>query len=182
MRRLLAVLLTSTVLMLITSCGGSVYDPPDTDRAGDVAFVTELMHRDAALLNLLDVALGRRLDPSVTAATEQLRSDTIARIETSADQLETWGKKVPKTVRDHGFEHSSDGDDIPSLDGMPTGDELQKLGRAPRAEFEAAFVALLRDSVEATRDLAGNHTAEADSVQRLARDAERSCDSALDAL
>jgi Domain of unknown function (DUF305) len=182
MRRLLALLLAGPMVVLVTSCGGSVYDPPDTDRADDVAFVTELMHRDAALLNLLDVALGRRLDPSVTAATEQLRSDTIARIETSADQLETWGKKVPKTVRDHGFEHSSDGDDIPSLDGMPTGDDLQKLGRAPRAEFEGAFVALLRDSVEATRDLAGNRTPDAESVQRLARAAARSCASTLDAL
>jgi Domain of unknown function (DUF305) len=182
-RRLLAVLLLACpVLVLVTACGGSVYDPPDTDRASDVAFVTELMHRDAALLNLLDVALGRRLDPPVTAATEQLRHDAIGRIEASADQLETWGEKVPKTVRDHGFEHSSDGDDIPSLAGMPTGDDLQKLGAVPRARFEAAFVALLRDSVEATRDLADNHTADAESVQRLARDAERSCDSTLDAL
>jgi hypothetical protein len=182
MRRLLALLLAGPMVVLVTSCGGSVYDPPDTDRADDVAFVTELMHRDAALLNLLDVALGRGLDPDVVAATEQLRSDAIARIETSADQLETWGKKVPQTVRDHGFEHSSDGDDIPSLDGMPTGDELQKLGRVPRAEFEAAFVALLRDTVQATRDLAGNRTPDAATVQRLARDAERSCASTLDAL
>ncbi|MFL6002744.1 MAG: hypothetical protein ACJ72P_08040 [Nocardioides sp.] len=183
MRRLLVVLLLACpVLALVTACGGSMYDPPDTDRANDVAFVTELMHRDAALLNLLDVALGRRLDPSVASATEQLRHDAIARIEASAHQLETWGEKVPKTVRDHGFEHSSDGGDIPSLAGMPTGDDLHELGEVPPARFEEAFVALLRDSVEATRDLAGNHTPDAESVQRLARDAERSCDKALDAL
>lgn len=182
MRRLLALLLAGPIVVLATSCGGSVHDPPDTDRADDVAFVTELMHRDAALLNLLDVALGRRIDPSVETATEQLRSDTVTRIEASTDLLQSWGEKLPKTVRDHGFEHSSDGDDIPSLEGMPTGDDLQKLGSVPRGQFEAAFSALLRDSVEATRDLVGSRTPDAESVQRLARDAERSCASTLDAL
>ena len=52
----------------------------------------------------------------------------------------------------------------------------------PRTAFEAAFVALLRDSLEATRDLAGITRQTPESVQTLARDAERSCDSALDAL
>ncbi len=89
---------------------------------------------------------------------------------------------MPRTLRDHAFEHSTDAHDIPSLDGMPTGDDLQRLGGVPRAGFEAAFVALLRPSLEATRDLAGTHVAEAEAVQTLARDAERSCDSALQAL
>jgi hypothetical protein len=182
MRRLLALLLAGPMVALVTSCGGSVYDPPDTDRADDVAFVTELMHRDAALLNLLDVALGRRLDPSLVTATDQLRSATIARLEASADQLERWGEKVPKTVRDHGFEHSSDGDNIPSLDGMPTGDDLQALGRVPQARFETAFVELLGNTLEATRDLAAGLAADAEPVATLARDATRSCDFALGAL
>jgi uncharacterized protein (DUF305 family) len=179
MRLLASVLL----LAVVTACGGSsTEDAPSGDRATDVAFTTELMHRDAALLNLLDVALGRRLDPAVVAATDELRVDANARIETSADQLESWGEKVPKTVRDHSFEHSSDAHDVPSLDGMPTGDDLQELGQVPRAAFEAAFVALLRDSLETTRDLAASHAADARAVQALARDTERSCGSALAAL
>ncbi|MGH3335732.1 MAG: hypothetical protein ACRDOZ_07925 [Nocardioides sp.] len=178
--RLLASLLLFAV---VTACGASsTDDAPSGDRATDIAFVTELMHRDAALLNLLDVALGRRLDPALVAATDQLRVDANARIETTADQLESWSEKVPKTVRDHSFEHSTDAHDIPSLDGMPTSDDLQELGQVPRAEFEAAFVALLRNSLEATRDLAVSHSADADAVATLARDAEKSCDAALQAL
>jgi uncharacterized protein (DUF305 family) len=178
--RLLASLL---LLAVATACGGSsTDDAPSEDRATDIAFVTELMHRDAALLNLLDVALGRRLDPTLVALTDRLRVDANARIENSADQLESWGEKVPRTVRDHSFEHSTDAHDIPSLDGMPTGDDLQQLGQAPRARFESAFVALLRPSLVATRDLAGTHVADAESVQTLARGAERSCGSALDTL
>lgn len=179
MRLLVSLLLFAA----LTACGASSTDDAASgDRASDIAFVTELMHRDAAMLNLLDVALGRRLDPAVVEATDQLRVDANARIETAADQLESWGEKVPKTVRDHSFEHSTDAHDIPSLDGLPTGDELQKLDGVSRAGFEAAFVALLRPSLEATRDLASGHVADAESVATLARDTEGSCDSALQAL
>ncbi len=124
--RLLASLL---LLAVLTACGASSTDgAQEGDRATDVAFLTELMHRDAAMLNLLDVGLGRRLDPAVMTATDQLRVDAIARIETAADQLESWDEEVPRTVRDHGFEHSTDAHDIPSLDGMPTGEDLQRAG------------------------------------------------------
>ena len=178
--RLLASLL---LLAAVTACGASsTDDAPTANRATDLAFVTELMHRDAALLNLLDVGLGRRLDPALVAATDQLRVDAIARIEAASDQLESWGEEVPKTVRDHGFEHSSDAHDIPSLDGMPTGEDLQRLSRVPGAEFEAAFAELLRRTLEATRALTTDNAINAESVANLTRDATRSCDAALDVL
>jgi Domain of unknown function (DUF305) len=170
------------LLAAATGCGGtSTDDSTAASRASDVAFVTELMHRDAALLNLLDVGLGRPLDPAVVAATEQLRLDATARIETAADQLESWGERVPKTVRDHAFEHSSDGHEIPTLDGMPTGEDLERLGRVPRSSFEAAFVELLGSSLETTRELATDLDANAKPVAALAEDASRSCDTALEA-
>jgi Domain of unknown function (DUF305) len=176
-------LLTLLLLAVLPACGGTATEDAKTaSRTADVAFMTELMHRDAALLNLLDVGLGRPLDQAVVVATEQLRRDATARVEAAADQLETWGEKVPKTVRDHSFEHSSDGHDIPSLTGMPTGDDLQRLGRVPRAGFEAAFVELLGSSLKATRELASDLEADAKSVADLARDATRSCDTALEAL
>ena len=175
MRLLLCLLL----LTVVTACGGPDDSKPATDRASDIAFVTELMHRDAALLNLLDVALGRKLDPELMAVTDQLRVDANARIEAAADQLESWGEEVPKTVRDHSFEHSSDGHAIPSLEGMPTGDDLQRLGGVPRAGFEAAFAELLRESLEATRELTGDQATDAEAVGNLAEDATRSCDTAL---
>ena len=171
------------LLAVATGCGGtSTGESTAASRASDVAFVTELMHRDAALLNLLDLGLGRPLDPAVVAATEQLRIDATARIETAAEQLESWGEKVPKTVRDHAFEHSSDGHDIPTLDGMPTGEDLERLGRVPRPGFESAFVELLGSSLETTRELASDLEADAKPVATLAQDASRSCDTALKAI
>lgn len=177
-------LLASLVLLVaLTACGTTSTDEaPASSRSTDIAFLTELMHRDAALLNLLDVALGRPLDPKLTTATDQLRVEANARIETAADQLESWGEKVPKTVRDHSFEHSSDGHSIPSLEGAPTGDDLQRLDAVPLAAFEAGFTKLLVESLETTRELAGGADADAESVARLAEDATRSCDTALDML
>jgi hypothetical protein len=171
------------LLLTVTACGDPPTDEaPSGNRASDVAFVTELMHRDAALLNLLDVGLGRRLHPAVVTATDQLRRDASTRIERSADQLEEWGEKVPRTVRDHGFEHSTDAHDIPSLEGMPTGDDLQALGRVHGAGFGAAFAELLRSTLETTLDLAQGHQANADAVATLAQETARSCGSALKAL
>ena len=177
-------LLASLVLLVVVTACGATSTDEDTasSRSTDIAFVTELMHRDAALLNLLDVSLGRRLDPQLTTATDQLRVEANARIEAAADQLEAWGEKVPKTVRDHSFEHSSDGHSIPSLEGAPTGDDLQRLDAVPPVAFEAGFTKLLVESLEATRELAGGADADAESVARLAEDATRSCDAALDML
>ncbi|HET8961461.1 DUF305 domain-containing protein [Nocardioides sp.] len=184
MRRLLSALLPALLLLAAaTGCGvATSEEAPAGSRSSDVAFLTELMHRDAALLNLLDVGLGRPLGPGVAVATDELRADTTARIETTADQLESWGEEVPKTVRDHAFEHSTDEHDIPSLDGMPTGEDIEQLGQVPRAQFEAAFVALLRSSLETTCELAADHSADAEAVDALAADVEKSCQSALKAL
>lgn len=180
MRRVLARLLPWLLLAAVTGCGGSTEDEGQAgSRSADVAFLTELMHRDAALLNLLDVGLGRELDPEVAAVTDQLRVDMTARIEASADQLESWGEKVPRTVRDHGFEHSTDQHDIPTLDGMPTGEDVQRLGRKSGAGFEAAFVDELRTGLDATCALAAGHRADADAVAALARDVAKSCDASL---
>ena len=110
------------------------------------------MHRDAALLNLLDVSLGRDLDPSLAATGEQQRLDANERMATGFELLEEWGEEIPATSRDHGAEHGSDGD-VPVIDGMPTGDDLQALGKLQGQAFVDEYVALLdlRPRVDARR-------------------------------
>ncbi len=128
---------------LVAAPGCGATDPTQpAEGDDDAAFATELMYRDAALLNLLDVALGRELSPAVADAGEQLRIETSERMSTAAELLEEWGEKVPVTSRDHGAEHSSD-NDVPELEGMPTGRDLQRLGKLDGEAFEAAYVDLL---------------------------------------
>ncbi|MGH3362252.1 MAG: hypothetical protein ACRDOM_07310 [Nocardioides sp.] len=179
MRHLLALL----VLVVLTACGDSGASSEAVgDRPTDVGFVTELMHRDAGLLNLLDAGLGRDLDPAVVAATDQLRIETVQRLEESADLLESWDAKVPVTVRDHsvGHGHSSD-HDVPTLEGVPTGEDVQSLpARGPA--FEAEFVRLLTAALESTRSLAQSFDAAEPKAGDLAEAASTSCSTTLDAI
>lgn len=182
-------LLSFFLLIALVACGESGAGPEDGgDRSGDVAFATELMHRDAALLNLLDAGLGRSFDPAVTAATDQLRVETVQRLETSADLLESWDAEVPVTVRDHSIGHGPDAEahssdlDVPSLDGMTTGDDLQALGEARGSAFESEFVRLLEESLSATRSVAEGFEAADGGAGDLATEASSSCASALDAI
>ena len=176
MRNFLLVVLVSW--WSLTGCGDSAPDAPAED-GDDAAFATELMYRDAALLNLLDVALGRELSPAVADAGEQLRIDTSERMTTAAELLGEWGEKVPVTSRDHGAEHSSD-NDTSELEGMPTGRDLQRLGKLDGQAFEAAYVDLLTSTLEATRDFAAAH--DGPDADELADAAVASGTQALDAL
>lgn len=179
MRTLVALVLA----VALTACGGA--DPVRTsepeltgDREGDLAFATELMHRDAALLNLLDVALGRRLPARLVTVTEELRLETTDRIEDTSDLFVDWGEKAPVTVRDHSAGHSSD-HDVPDLDGMPDGADLQELGALPKREFEPAFRDLLAGALASTLALAEGHESGDLAVVGLVDEAVGSCTSAL---
>jgi hypothetical protein len=179
MRWLLALALGLAVSL--TACADD--DPPATDgasdHAADVAFATELMHRDAALLNLLDVGLGRPLPDEVIETTDRLRLETTERIERAADLFEEWGEKAPVTVRDHSAGHSSD-HDVPTLEGMPTGEDLQELGGLSRKAFEPAFRSLLVDTLESTMAL--SDAVSGGDVAALASDASASCEAAIEGL
>ena len=177
MRFLLALLLGLT----LTACGGADTESDSAGTDDDAAFATELMHRDAALLNLLDVSLGRPLSPDVAEETEELRVEATERMETAADLLEEWGEKVPVTVRDHGADHSSD-NQVPQLEGMPTGTALNRIANLRDKEFAEEFATLLVTTLTATRDLAEGHDGPHPEADQLAEMAVASSDRALDTL
>jgi hypothetical protein len=171
---LLAVLLG----LFLTSCGDDGGSSAAPEGESDAEFATELLHRDAALLNLLDVSLGRDLDARLVATGEQQRIDANERMATATELLEEWGEEVPVTSRDHGAEHSSDAD-VPELDGMPTGDDLQRLAKLDGAAFDEEYVVLLNEALSSTRAFAQDHEARADAADQLARAAVASTQETL---
>ena len=178
MTRLLLALL---IAVLLTACGGDDGGSAASDGATDAEFTTELLHRDAALLNLLDVSLGRDLDPRLAATGEQQRVDANARMTTAFELLEEWGEEIPATSRDHGAEHSSDSD-VPEIDGMPTGDDLQRLGELDGQAFVDEYVALLATALESTHAFAEDHEGREQAADELAKAAAASTRSAMEAL
>lgn len=170
----LAVLLLALTAGCSDSADGS--DSAPDDRA---EFTTQLMHRDAALLALLDTSLGKQLPTAVARAGEEARTAASSRIETAVDLLEEWGEEVPVTIRDHGTSHGIEAD-VPDLPDMATAAEIHAVTEA--SNFEPAFTDLLATTAHGTRDAAAAYDGSDDATADLADDAEASSEDLLAAL
>ncbi|WP_067437022.1 hypothetical protein [Nocardioides jensenii] len=177
MSRALGALVAGLVLLALGACSSSDTEPEPVD---DAAFVTELMHRDAALLNLLDVSLGKPLPGPLSATVDTARADAGARIETAADLLEESGEEIPVTVRDHGIDHGIEAD-APELEGAPTEADIHGLEELDGDAFVTAFTDLLRTTSRTTKDAASYDGTDQPTAE-LAEAAERQSQDVLDAL
>lgn len=178
--RLVSVAVVALLLALVGGCSSDESSSGDDSTSEDrVAFVTELMHRDAALLSLFDAGLGKDIPARVSAAVELARTDASTRIETAADLLEEWGEKVPATVRDHGIDHGVEVD-VPDLDGAPTQDEIHAL--ADSKSFADDFTELFSAALETTREVAASYDGSDQAAAELAEAAERGSQETLDTM
>lgn len=98
-----------------TAPNGDVVNPVD------VAFAQELLPHHADALVMVDLTLGRDLDPRVADLVERLRAEHSAQVETMSGWLTSWGDQVPETARDHADaraaeDEAADGDVGPARD------------------------------------------------------------------
>lgn len=161
-------LLALAVVLAFGACGdeGPADDASSADR---VAFTTELIHRDAATLVLLDASLGKPLPPKLATAVETVRLDATSRIEAAKDLLEEWGEEVPVTIRDHGVDHGVEVD-APEFPGAPTEEQVQALAGAD--DWRARFTDLLRESLSSTEEAAAAWDGDDPQATELADNAE----------
>ena len=153
-----------------TACGGddaTAARPQLT--ATDAEFATELLHRDAALLNLLDVSLGRDLDPGLAATGEQQRIDANERMTTALRAARGVGRGGPGHLprprcgaqqrrRRTGSRRDADR-------RRPPGARRSSTGQA----FVDEYVALLTTALEATRAFAEDHEGREAAADELAQ-------------
>jgi uncharacterized protein (DUF305 family) len=167
-----AVAAVATLLLaaLLSGCGSNE-DPGSTaDQAtgqshneADVAFVTEMIPHHAQALVMVDMTLGRELDPEFRELTEDIRAAQTPEIETMVDWLQEWGEPVPETPRDHANAHG-DGHGMGDGGGHGTGDggmpgmdgaDLGSLGAAQAEHFEQMWLQMMiehhRGAVEMAR-------------------------------
>ena len=180
MRKLLLPVLVG--LWLLAGCGGARPRVARRQAGDDAAFATELMHRDAALLNLLDVALGRDLDPRVAATGEQLRFDANERMATGGRAARGVGREGPRHLpRPRRGAQQRQRRARPRRRCPPAttyGGSASSTGR----RSTTAYVALLTTALEATREFADAHEPASDQADELAQAAVVSSSTALDAL
>lgn len=153
-------LLLPLLFTLLASCGGD--EEPDGAGAesrgefndADVAFATAMIPHHAQALAMVDLTMGRDLDPALAALTEQIRAAQTPEIETMTDWLTSWDEPVPETVRDHANAHDDMDMDDSEMPGMMSAEDLDELAELSGAEFEQEWLELMIEHHEGAVEMA----------------------------
>lgn len=156
LKKLTVLLAVTAASFALAGCGSNDVEPQATTQTApngdeyndaDVDFATNMIPHHAQALQMVDLTLGRSLDPEVTALTEDIRDAQAPEIETMTDWLTAWGEPIPETSRDHsnaGHDGTSgmdmSGDEMP---GMMSSDELAELKAASDAEFQDLWLTMM---------------------------------------
>ena len=170
--------LTLGLTLALTGCGsddnGSSSSTATTvstteHNEADVDFATQMIQHHAQALSMVDLTVGRDLDPKVAALAEEIRQAQAPEIETMGDWLKEWGEEVPETVRDHANAHGdgrSGGDTGADMPGMMSADDMAALEDAGDAEFGDLWLEMMVEHHEGAVAMA--RTEEADGQFKAA--------------
>ena len=150
-RKIVAAVAVLAVVLALASCGNE--DPGAETRTAangdkfndaDVTFATGMIPHHAQALSMVDLTMGRDLDPEIQQLAEDVRAAQAPEIEKMTDWLTAWDEPVPETSRDHAHAHgdgemSTDSD----LPGMMSADEMTELENAPDAEFQTMWLEMM---------------------------------------
>jgi uncharacterized protein (DUF305 family) len=193
--------------LTLTACGSDDTDSgQSTDAAtqvsttehndADVAFATDMIQHHAQALSMVDLTMGRDLDPDVQALADDIRAAQAPEIEQMSDWLQEWGEEVPETVRDHANAgHDEDMDEMEGHDmggdsdmpGMMSADDMRALKNASDAEFQDMWRDMMiehhqgavamaqteeadgryKPAVDMAKDIQKSQTAEIDKMKEL---------------
>ncbi len=135
-------------------------DSASTDHNNtDVAFATEMIQHHAQALQMVDMTVGRDLDPKFEELTVAIRDAQAPEIEAMSDWLQDWNEKVPSTVRDHVNSHGTH--DMEGMDdtgmgmpGMMSQDDMDQLADASDASFEDMWLSMMIEHHEGAIEMA----------------------------
>ena len=148
-----------------SSAGGSGHN--DTD----IAFASDMIQHHAQALEMVDLTLGRELDPEVVTLTEEIRAAQAPEIEKMADWLEDWDQPVPETSRDHANAHAEDHGESAELDtdmpGMMSAGEMDALENASAAEFQTMWLEMMIEHHEGAVEMAETEVAEGENAKAV---------------
>lgn len=158
--------LVALLLAALTACGGDDSAEPGaaSDAAynkADVQFASEMIQHHAQALQMVDLTVGRALDPDVQALAEAILGAQGPEIETMTTWLTDWGQPIPPTSRDHVNAEGGHGDtEASELPGMLTAEEMTGLESASDAEFESLWLAAMIRHHQGAIEMADQQQAE----------------------
>lgn len=148
-----AVAAALAAVLLVAGCGGEDDAPThathtasngDEYNDADVRFATDMIQHHAQALAMVDLTLGRQLDPEVQQLAEDIRSAQAPEIEQMVDWLTAWDEPIPETMRDHANAHGEGGMDMDGdVPGMMSEEEMSELENAGDTLFQEMFLEMM---------------------------------------
>jgi len=188
--KIAALLLTAA--LTLTACGSE--DETGTASGGnhndaDVAFATDMIQHHAQALSMVDLTMGRDLDPEIETLAEDIRAAQAPEIETMTDWLQQWDEPVPETVRDHahagGDGHGgTDMEDDMNMPGMMSAEDMTALENAQGAAFEEMWLEMMIEHHQGAIEMALTEQEEGEHPPaiELAEEVETSQQSEVEAM
>ena len=161
-KRALAAVAAALTMTLATTLAGCSASGSSSDGKGhneaDVEFSSDMIQHHAQALQMVDLTLGRELDPEVVALADQIRAAQAPEIEKMVDWLEAWDQPVPETSRDHANAHAQEHGESAEMDtdmpGMMSADEMAALEKAPDQEFQDMWLEMMIEHHEGAVEMA----------------------------
>lgn len=149
-----------------SSAGGDGFNDTDVD------FASDMIQHHAQALEMVDLTMGRELDPQVVTLTEEIRAAQAPEIEKMADWLEEWDQPVPETSRDHANAHGEDSGESAEMDtampGMMSAEEMDALENASGAEFQTMWLEMMIEHHEGAVEMAETEVDEGENAKAIA--------------
>ena len=187
MIKLCAVVAVSAGLLAVTGCGNDSDDAAsetqtaangDEFNDADVAFANDMIQHHAQALLMVDMTMGRELDPEVLQLADDVRAAQAPEIEQMAAWLTAWDKPIPETVRDHANAHGGGDAEMDNMPEMMSEDDVSELEAAQGQEFEDLWLEMMIEHHEGAVDMA--QTEQSDGVFEPAVDLADSIENSQD--
>jgi uncharacterized protein (DUF305 family) len=157
-------------LMVPTGCGSGddTAAPTESHTAtnGDVfndedaAFASDMLQHHAQALSMVDLTVGRDLDPELAALAEDIRSAQAPEIQVFTEWLTAWGLPIPETVRDHANAHGDGSMVDQEMPGMISADDMAELEAARGNDFRRLWLRLMIEHHKGAAQMAGDEVEE----------------------
>lgn len=118
-----------------TAANGTVFN------SADATFARDLLVQRAREFALIDLTVGRPLDPALTSFLDEARTVRAGEIDQVTTWLTDWGREVPATIRDHAAAHEG-------------AHHFEAIEAAPDADFSEVWIAAFRKELQASGAIA----------------------------
>jgi uncharacterized protein (DUF305 family) len=143
----------------------------------DVEFASDMIQHHAQALSMVDLTMGRQLDPEVQQLAEAIRMAQGPEIEQMTDWLTDWDQPIPETLRDHANAHGDGEVEMDSdMPGMMSADQMAELEAAKGAEFQQMWLEMMIEHHEGAIEMA--QTEQSDGKFGPAKDLAENIESA----